>query len=85
MKKNILKIAFVTAVALVSGINVFNVQKSESLSDIALANVEALAGGEQGTICDGFYYVCQSELSSFLEEKDRNCDIDNVGYAVLDC
>ena len=41
-----MKIAFVTAVALVSGINVFNAQKSNVLSDIALANVEALANDE---------------------------------------
>ena len=70
---------------MMSDINVFNAQKSESLSDITLANVEALVGGEQETICEGFYYVCQSELSSFWAEKERNCDIDNVGYAVLDC
>ena len=85
MNKKVLKVAFVAAITFVSGINVFNAQKSNALSDIALANVEALAGVEQETICDGFYYVCQSELSSFLAEKERNCDIDNVGYAVLDC
>ena len=34
---------------MVSGINVFNVQKSETLSDIALANVEALAGDESNS------------------------------------
>ena len=48
MKKNILKVAFVTAIALVSGINVFNAQKSNTLSDVALANVEALADEEIG-------------------------------------
>lgn len=37
MKKKILKVAFVVAIALVSGINVFNAQKSEMLSDVALA------------------------------------------------
>lgn len=46
MKKNILKVAFVVAIALVSGINVFNSQKTENLSDVALANVEALANME---------------------------------------
>ena len=46
MRKNILKIAFVAAIAMVSGINVFNAQKSNVLSDIALANVEALAESE---------------------------------------
>lgn len=46
MKINILKVAFVVAVTMVSGINVFNTQKTQVLSDIALANVEALASGE---------------------------------------
>ena len=44
--KNILKVAFVAAIALVGGINVFNSQKTENLSDVVLANVEALAFDE---------------------------------------
>ena len=51
MKKNIMKVAFVVAIAMVSGINVFNAQKSEGLSDIALANVEALADDEINPLC----------------------------------
>lgn len=43
MKSNLIKVAFVAAIAMVSSINVFNAQKSEPLSEIALANVEALA------------------------------------------
>ena len=43
MKKNMFKVAFVVAIALVCGINLFNAQKSETLSEVALANVEALA------------------------------------------
>ena len=39
-----MKVAFVAAIAMVSGISVFNSQKSEVLSDVAAANVEALAG-----------------------------------------
>lgn len=38
-----MKVAFVAAIAMVSGISVFNSQKSEVLSDVAAANVEALA------------------------------------------
>ena len=53
MNKKVLKVAFVAAIALVSGINVFNAQKSDVLSDIALANVEALAQGEAY-----FPYIC---------------------------
>ena len=48
MNKKVMKAAFVAAIAMVSGINVFNAQKSEALSDIALANVEALAQNESG-------------------------------------
>lgn len=43
MKKNFIKVTFVAAIAMVCGIQVFNTQKSETLSEIALANVEALA------------------------------------------
>ena len=43
MYKNVMKVAFVAAIAMVSGISVFNSQKSEVLSDVAAANVEALA------------------------------------------
>ena len=47
MNKKALKVAFVAAIALVSAIVVYSSQKSEiGLSDVALANVEALANGE---------------------------------------
>ena len=46
MKSIVIKYAFVVAIAMVSGINVFNAQKSEVLSDTVLANIEALAGNE---------------------------------------
>ena len=46
MKIKFVKVAFVAAIVLVSGSNVFNAQNSETLSDVALANVEALANDE---------------------------------------
>ena len=49
-----MKAAFVAAIAIVSGVNVFNAQKVNTLSDVALANVEALANGEIGTGCHPF-------------------------------
>ena len=52
MNKKYAKATLIAVVALISGINVFNAQKSESLSDIALANVEALANPEQPNIKD---------------------------------
>ena len=51
MKTNILKAAFVVAIAMVGGINVFNAQKTEVLSDVAMANVEALADDEVNPLC----------------------------------
>lgn len=39
------------SVELESGINLFNAQKAETLSDIALANVEALADDEVNPLC----------------------------------
>ena len=39
-------VAFVAAIALFAGINVFNAQKTVTLSDIAMENVEALASME---------------------------------------
>ena len=47
MNKKYVKATLVAVVALVGGINVFNAQKSESMSDIALTNVEALAETEK--------------------------------------
>ena len=47
MKTNLLKVAFVAAIALVSGVNVFNAQNTEILSDTALANVEVLANDSE--------------------------------------
>jgi hypothetical protein len=58
MKRKVMTTAFVVAIAIVSGINVFNAQKTEVLSDVALANVEALADDENRKPCEDvcFYY-----------------------------
>ena len=48
MKKNIIKVAFVAAFAIVAGYNVYSSQKTDMMSDLAFENVEALAGGEGG-------------------------------------
>ena len=47
MKKNILKATLVAAFGLIAGFNVYNSQKSDVMSDLALANVEALASNSQ--------------------------------------
>ena len=51
MKKHFIKIAFVAAFAAIAGYGVYTSQKSESLSDLALANVEALARYEINPDC----------------------------------
>lgn len=52
--KKMIKIAFVAAFAAIAGYGVYANQKSEVLSDLTLANVEALAGSGETTIGD-FY------------------------------
>lgn len=47
MKKSIWKVTLVIVFALMVGLNVYNVQKTDmEMSELALANVEALASGE---------------------------------------
>ena len=66
MKSKFLKIAFVIAVAMVGRINVFNTEKLEVLSDVALANVEALAGGDDDWYCVGEFGICYSDLEGMI-------------------
>lgn len=53
MNKKI-KIAMVAVVAAVAGMGIYSSQKDNSMSDIALANVEALARGEGLGDCDHY-------------------------------
>ena len=46
MNKKILKVVFVSAFALVAGYSVYASQQKVEMSDLAMANVEALASGE---------------------------------------
>ena len=68
MNKKVLKAAFVVAIAMVSGINVFNAQKTEALSDVALANVEALADTENDK-----HITCYSGSGSSFLCKCSSC------------
>lgn len=65
-KKFIAAAAF-AAVALFSGINAYNNSNEVKLSDLALANVEALAGCEIDGLLDGNYVV------SFISECHWTC------------
>lgn len=46
MKRKFIKVAFVAAIAFVSGVNLLNAQRTDVLSDIAMENVEALVDYE---------------------------------------
>ncbi len=69
MKKNIFKIILVAAIAMACDISFLNSQKSEALSDITLANVEALAHEEWYN--GNCYWVSAAYL---LCEPDGNFD-----------
>lgn len=61
MKRRFLKATFVAAVAMIGAFNVFNANKTETLSDITLANVEALAYYVEGEFGD---YECEAPYNA---------------------
>lgn len=66
MKRKFVKVVFVAAIAMVSGINVFNAQKVIDLSDIALINVEALADDEcSQSIWERYEYTLDNGTTAF--------------------
>ena len=79
-----MKVAFVVAIAIVSGINVFNAQKSNVLSDIALANVEALADNEIDMRM-GYMLVEKTSTCSVCEWTGNASDYCNVYDQLPDC
>ena len=83
-----MKVTVVAAIAMVAGINVFNAQKPEVLSDIAMANVEALADYEDGTDlkeCEGHIRVCEQEREKFFRDLYNNCDVFKGTIEWIDC
>lgn len=71
MKKNLFKLVLGMAVVITAGVNCFQAQEEEPLSDLTLANIDALANDENnrcdvkdcksaasGTCC---YYVLDSK------------------------
>ena len=59
MKKKFLGIVAAVAVVAIAGVNYLQMNQSTELSDLALANVEALAQGESGPKdCPGGLTLC---------------------------
>ena len=52
MRKFSFKVAMVAVVATVAGMGIYSSQKADAMSDIALANVEALAQSEGSVTCE---------------------------------
>ncbi len=75
MKKNILKLVFASAFALVAGYSVYNSQQNVEMSDLAMANVEALASGESG----GYHITCYSGSGSSFLCKCSTCTWQYIG------
>lgn len=75
MNKKVLKVVFVVAIAMIGGINVFNAQKPIELSDVAMANVEALVQSEEieGLVC---YY---KGTENYEERIPCVADYPNIG------
>lgn len=79
MKKVYLKVAMVAVVAAVVGMGIYSSQKADVASDIALANVEALA---QGEVIIG--YPCQSVRNSwcyYITQWGYTAVIEGLMYA----
>lgn len=69
MKVKLFKFVFVIVIAMIAGINVYNAQKPEPMSDIAMANVEALAENEGGELSPGPYDIMEDITEHFFNEK----------------
>ena len=62
----------VAAFTLVAGYSVYQSQQKEQLSDIALENVEALAGGEGGRGCTiDRNCICETAHADYIEYRNN--------------
>ena len=64
--KKMIKIAFVAAFAAIAGYGVYANQKTDVMSDLALANIEALADGGEGSIecCLALWGTCKGDIKA---------------------
>ncbi|MBR6590027.1 MAG: hypothetical protein IKK67_06115 [Bacteroidaceae bacterium] len=76
MKKKILSATFVVAMMAVAGYNVYMSQAKADMSELALANLEALAGVENGPSYTGLRVYSAENGDTCLncpEPEDMNC------------
>ena len=88
MKKYIIRTAFVAAFAFMAGYSVYTSQQKKTMSDLALANVEALANGEDwgnpdAGNCTGTFYICESNYDQWWDDAQRNCSSLDVTLVLI--
>ena len=81
MNKKFIKVAFVAAIVMVGGVNVFNAQKVNTLSDVVLANVEALADDENMIDCPDPYDVKNHQLN--FTQRTGEFTVDSGGEITI--
>jgi hypothetical protein len=79
MNKNIRAVMIVTAIAFTCGVNVYKAKKTYTLSDMALANVEALA--QEAETGDQFTQATCC-VAVWDKETCNGCDGKTYSYAI---
>ena len=72
MKQKIMSIIAVVAVAAITGYNVYTSQSNVKLSDLALANIEALASSGEGSQSDCGTYCMTSYFDTCIIRYTNN-------------
>ena len=89
MKKKILSAMFAVAIMTVAGYNVYMNQTKNNLSELALANIEALAddteGGGQNEPCGKKYGNCWVSGGFCLDGEYTINDCIYTGYTNVSC
>ena len=80
--KKMIKIAFVAAFVAIAGYGVYTNQKSETLSDLTLANVEALADINETDSSGQTLYCCGNE-DTCAKGEDEDTGEEFIIHGVL--
>ena len=66
MNKKLIRLAFAAALVVIAGYGIYANQKTDSMSELMLANVEALADDSEitPTYCPGGRHLCQWIIDS---------------------
>ena len=84
MKKKFLTAAFAVAIMAVAGLNVYMNQAKSEMSELALANIEALADNYGEGIPQGFYTILKYKIAQMFEVTSVSGDISaEVGVGMI--